>query len=78
MSREAAIAELVAQAQRLVDCVTFDESGHLIGKQWIGGNGGLIGRDTLRENELLRFQIENWNKWYAGNPVRDAPGPDDS
>ncbi len=46
--------ELRKKAKALVDAVTLDDSGMLIGQVWVGGNGGLLSRDTIKAADELR------------------------
>lgn len=48
---------LVADAQAVVDAVTLDENGKMIGTMWQGGNGGLLSRDTLKAVDRLRLTL---------------------
>lgn len=49
------LARLIASTQALVDSVSFDENGSLIGGKWMGGNGGLISPEThARADEVRR------------------------
>jgi hypothetical protein len=45
---------LAAAAQSLVDAVSFDVNGALIGQTYMGGNGGLVSRDTLAKADAVR------------------------
>lgn len=38
----------------LLDAVTFVDCGAMIGSNFVGGNGGLISRDTIRRAEEPR------------------------
>lgn len=48
-----ALAAIIAAARRLIDAVTFDDSG-TAGR---GGNGGLVSRDTIHRADELRLAI---------------------
>lgn len=55
------LAELkafVAETRDLVEKVTFDESGRLVAGKWVGGNGGLLQRETLAATDVLRRRLE--------------------
>lgn len=52
------IVDLVRKARTVVDSITFDECGIMVGNQWQGGNGGLLSRETLREVENLRHALD--------------------
>jgi hypothetical protein len=51
------IAAALDQAQKVVDAVTFDDSGSMVAGVWKGGNGGLLSRETLQEVDLLRRML---------------------
>jgi hypothetical protein len=53
-----ALDTVVATARALLGAVTSDDSGMLIGNQWVGGNGGLLSRDTLRVADQLRLALD--------------------
>jgi len=55
------IAELeafVAETRDLIEKVTFDESGKMVAGLWVGGNGGLLQRETLHATDVLRRRLE--------------------
>ncbi|WP_196258597.1 Lar family restriction alleviation protein [Pelagibacterium limicola] len=54
----AEIEAFVAETRDLVEKVTFDESGRLVAGQWVGGNGGLLGRETLTAADTLRRRLD--------------------
>jgi hypothetical protein len=49
-----AIGELIHTARELVDQLSFDENGAMVGGKWMGGNGGLISRETTAKADALR------------------------
>jgi len=51
------LAVLVADAEVVVDSVTMDDQGKLIGQIWMGGSGGLLSKTTLRAVDKLRKTI---------------------
>lgn len=51
------LGRLVADAQAVVDAVQMDDSGRLVGQIFMGGNGGLLSKDTLRAVDKLRLTI---------------------
>jgi hypothetical protein len=57
MSEAEKLASLIADAQVVVDSVTMDDSGQLIGQIWMGGNGGLLSNDTIKAVDKLRSTI---------------------
>jgi hypothetical protein len=48
---------LLRDAQAVVDAVTMDDSGMLVGTIWQGGNGGMLSRETLKAVDKLRKTI---------------------
>lgn len=58
------LSRFIRQAEKLCDALDFDESGHMVGGQWMGGNGGLLSRDTMREKDQLRREIDAWKQWH--------------
>lgn len=54
---EREIEAAIEQAQKVVDAVTFDDSGSMVAGVWKGGNGGLLSRETLVEVDLLRRML---------------------
>lgn len=49
--------ELIRLAGELVDSVSFDINGALIGNQWVGGHGGLISQKTQSKADEVRRVI---------------------
>lgn len=52
------IIEIIGKARAVVDHITFDECGSMVGGHWQGGNGGLLSRETLRQVEVLRHALD--------------------
>lgn len=48
------VERLAKAARELVDAIVFDEHGAMIGDKWMGGNGGLISRETLVKADDVR------------------------
>lgn len=48
------IGELIRTAREVVDALSFDENGAMIAGKWMGGNGGLISRETATKADALR------------------------
>ena len=55
---DAVLDNVVAQARALVAAVTSVDSGMMIGNQWVGGNGGLLSRETLKVADQLRLALD--------------------
>jgi hypothetical protein len=49
-----ATKDALSKAKALLEAVDFDNSGAMVGGQWMGGNGGLISRDTIKAADELR------------------------
>lgn len=49
--------ELIVDAKALVDAVKRDECGQMVGQMWVGGNGGLLSRETLKAADKLRATL---------------------
>ena len=47
------LAILMADAEAVVEAVTLDDCGKLIGQIWMGGNGGLLSNDTIKAVDKL-------------------------
>lgn len=47
-------ATLESAAKELIDSISFDDNGALIGGRWMGGHGGLISDETRRKADALR------------------------
>jgi hypothetical protein len=56
------IDTLLAKAKALVDAVSFDDSGSMVGGQYQGGNGGLLSRETMKVADTLRLELDLWKK----------------
>jgi hypothetical protein len=52
------IANLMAAAEALADSVLYDDVGEMIGGKLIGGNGGLISRDTITKADAVRRALD--------------------
>jgi hypothetical protein len=53
---------LLTAAKELVDSVSFDENGAMIGGKWMGGNGGLLSRETHQKADALRRVMDTFRK----------------
>lgn len=62
--------DLLAQTKTLIDAITFDDLGAMVGGQWMGGNGGLISRQTIVETDKLRRLLTDFNAMLAGGDFR--------
>ena len=40
--------DFIALTRRFVEAVKFDEHGRIVAGRFVGGNGGLISRETLQ------------------------------
>jgi hypothetical protein len=73
MSREAVLAELIRHAERLADCVNFDDNGAIVAGQLVGGNGGLVSPDTRRAVDAFTRSLAVWKEFYAERKDQHAP-----
>lgn len=48
------VERLKIAAKELVEAINFDDNGALVGGKWMGGNGGLLSRETLRKADEVR------------------------
>jgi hypothetical protein len=53
---------LLDTAKALVDSVSFDENGALIGGKWVGGHGGLLSQETHTKADACRRAIQDLEK----------------
>jgi len=53
-TRDDLLATLVIDAKALVDAVQLDDTGQMVGQMWVGSNGGMLSRETLREADKVR------------------------
>ena len=53
-----AIAAALTAAAELLERVTFDSDGVMVGFMRQGGNGGIISNDTLRAADALRLALD--------------------
>jgi hypothetical protein len=50
-------ADLLRAAKALVDAVSFDDCGAIVGTMYQGGNGGLLSRETIQKADACRKAI---------------------
>ncbi|MET3925587.1 hypothetical protein [Devosia sp. 2618] len=50
--------QVITRARTLLDAVTYDSDGIMIGHQRQGGNGGLLSRDSLKAADQLRKALD--------------------
>ena len=51
------VERLLSASQDVVDAISFDDNGAMIGGKWQGGNGGLLSRETISKADELRRAI---------------------
>jgi hypothetical protein len=56
------VSELKIAARELLDSVSFDENGELIGGKWMGGHGGLISQKTHQKADTLRRVLSRFEE----------------
>lgn len=54
---EQTMVRLVKAAKDVVESISFDDNGALIGGKWMGGHGGLLSDDTRKKAGELRRAI---------------------
>ena len=52
------ISDALVKARKLLDCVTFDSDGVMVGTVRQGGNGGMLHNDTLKAADALRQALD--------------------
>lgn len=57
---DAELKPLLAKAKALVDAVSHDDNGSMIAGKWIGGNGGMLSRETIKAADALRLELDGW------------------
>ncbi len=62
--------EIIAAARKLIDSITRDESGILVGELWQGGNGGMLSIETLKARDQLRRLLHVTAGMPEGRDVR--------
>jgi hypothetical protein len=68
MADQSTFDEIVTLSRALVDAVTMDDSGMMVGTIWQGGNGGLLSNDTIKAADRLRRALAV----HAGQPKSAA------
>lgn len=56
----------LADAASLLEHVTFDSDGIMVGMVRQGGNGGIISNDTLKAADRLRRSLDEWKASQSG------------
>jgi hypothetical protein len=51
--------DLLKKAKALVDQIQLDDTGMMVGQVWVGGNGGMLSRDTIVMADDLRREIRD-------------------
>lgn len=59
-SQTTALRKLLTDAKALVDAVSYDDNGTMVGGVLVGGNGGLLSSDTIKAADTLRKELEPW------------------
>lgn len=55
-------------AKELMDSVSFDDNGALIGGKFVGGHGGLLSEETRRKADIVRRELERLAALRAKEP----------
>ena len=59
---------IIASVTELVASIARDENGELIGGHWIGGNGGLLSRESHAKADEVRRALESLRAQSAPEP----------
>lgn len=55
------VQALVKKSRALVKAVSHDDNGSMVAGRWVGGNGGMLSRDTLTAAaDELRLELEKF------------------
>lgn len=54
----APIEDVIAKARSLLDAVTFDSDGMMVGQVRVGGNGGLLSPQSIKAADALRLALD--------------------
>lgn len=57
--------KLRRQAKALVEAITDDDCGSLVGGQFMGGHGGLLSRTTIAKADAVRSTLDQIEKRRA-------------
>lgn len=68
------LESVIARARALVAAVTFDDSGAMVGGQWVGGHGGLLSRETLRATDRLRLALDAHDRSVVARQIEGRDG----
>ena len=60
------MSDLERLSMALVEAVQRDDTGLLVGGKLVGGNGGLLSRETLIKADMLRRELESIQAWREG------------
>lgn len=71
MTRTEALEIVATEAKKLVDAVTHDDSGSMVAGQWVGGDGGLLTRETLLQNDRVRLALDGLKQAEVADAPRD-------
>lgn len=57
--------DVIARARALLERVTFDDRGTMVAGKNVGGNGGLLSRETIIAAEQLRNTLDDFDAAQA-------------
>jgi hypothetical protein len=49
---------VIKAADDLIASIQRDDTGTMVGKSWVGSNGGMLSRDTLAAADRLRMALD--------------------
>jgi hypothetical protein len=63
--------DFVRAAKELVESISFDDNGALIGGRWMGGHGGLLSDETRKKADVVRTMIHHIEAQEGGGVVEN-------
>lgn len=68
MTKAEALQAVADEARKLAEAVSHDDNGSMVAGVWVGGNGGLLSRETIRAADRVRLALN------ALDQVEEATG----
>ena len=66
------MSTVTIKAKALLDAVDFDQHGRIVAGKYVGGNGGLISRETMEAADALRKVLVGGEQ----SPAFDGSNPE--
>lgn len=51
--------DLLRHIEAVIEAVTRDDVGAMVAGRWVGGNGGMLSRETIRAVDALRLKVND-------------------